>query len=205
QSWTVRSVDPKNPRVAKVNISSAPESSFDLPRYEIFPGTRKEDSWSVPALGVVAAMDEREFRRILDLFPVVRSRNYCADPDLQRESSSKAEEDELNEWQNAWAEVDHTESGNEDPFWQKLRLAAEKKVGPMEAEKFCKAFKRVHAKLVSEESNFDVVKKFRIDIKPSPMPSPTQTVKNPAVRYVNHLAASWPNFLRSFMASWRGR
>ncbi|KAL5720230.1 hypothetical protein ACHQM5_012913 [Ranunculus cassubicifolius] len=37
-----------------------------------------------------------------------------------------------------------------DPFWEKLKLAAEKKAGTAKAERFCKTVQSVHKKLVCE-------------------------------------------------------
>ncbi|XP_010908943.1 uncharacterized protein [Elaeis guineensis] len=109
-------------------------------------------------------MDEREFRRLLDLFPVVRSRNYCADSEPSRGSTSHSPQDEVADWRNARNEMDEKDVSegtyNEDTFWQKLRLAAERKVGPGNAEHFCKAFQRAHEKLVYEELSFDVAQRF---------------------------------------------
>ncbi|KAJ4980028.1 hypothetical protein NE237_010808 [Protea cynaroides] len=116
----------------------------------------------------IAAMDEQEFRRILGLFPVVRSRDYCAGSELPRQhSTSHSARDELTEWQDAWTEEDKKGSeiqgvDIEDPFWKKLKLAAERKVGAAEAEKFCKVFQMVHRKLVYEELSLDVAQKFNI-------------------------------------------
>lgn len=109
-------------------------------------------------------MDEREFRRLLDLFPIVRSRNYCADSELSRGSTSHSPKDEVAEWKNAWNEMDERDvsegTDSEGAFWQKLRLAAEKKVGPAKAEQFCKAFQKAHEKLVYKELSLDAAKKF---------------------------------------------
>ncbi|PIA59971.1 hypothetical protein AQUCO_00400686v1 [Aquilegia coerulea] len=105
-------------------------------------------------------MDENEFRRVLNLFPIVRSRDYYPESDLSRESTSRTATDEMSEWQDAWGEEDKkvTESqgvDRDDPFWEKLKLAAESKVGATEAEKFCRAFQTVHKKLVCEELRKD--------------------------------------------------
>ncbi|XP_058107421.1 uncharacterized protein LOC131251004 isoform X2 [Magnolia sinica] len=93
-------------------------------------------------------MDEQQFQQLLDMFPVVRSRDY-----------------HLTKWQDAWGEADKQESetqgiDREDPFWNKLRLAAERKVGAANADRFCKAFQRVHAKLVYEELSSDAARRF---------------------------------------------
>ncbi|XP_028798663.1 uncharacterized protein LOC114754080 isoform X2 [Neltuma alba] len=108
-------------------------------------------------------MDEAEFRRVLQLFPVVRSRDYCAESG-SRQSTSRSAQDELKEWQDAWdgGERELEIKGNErgDEFWSKLKSVAERKVGAEEAERFCKAFQKVHRKLVYEELTEDAARKF---------------------------------------------
>ncbi|KAL6202617.1 hypothetical protein ACLB2K_026325 [Fragaria x ananassa] len=50
-------------------------------------------------------MDEGEFRRLLLLFPVVRSRDYHTESEKSKESTSKSAESEaLKEWHDAWDE-----------------------------------------------------------------------------------------------------
>ncbi|XP_042402617.1 uncharacterized protein LOC121992365 [Zingiber officinale] len=109
-------------------------------------------------------MDEREFRRILDLFPVVRSRDYCAASDLSAGSTSCSTQDEVMEWKNTWNRMDEKDNSNEtesdDAFWQKLRRAAEGKVGPKRAEKFCEAFRMAHEKLVNKELSAEAARRF---------------------------------------------
>ncbi|KAG0475424.1 hypothetical protein HPP92_015110 [Vanilla planifolia] len=110
-------------------------------------------------------MEEREFRRLLDLFPVVRSRDYCFQDEAERTSSSQSAQDNMADWQRGWAEMDKIdelkENGNEaDAFWSKLRSAAERKVGTANAEKFCIAFKTAHEKLVHNELSLEAAKRF---------------------------------------------
>ncbi|XP_054819265.1 uncharacterized protein LOC129318490 isoform X2 [Prosopis cineraria] len=109
-------------------------------------------------------MDEAEFRRVLQLFPVVRSRDYCAESGpRQSTSSSRSAQDELKEWQDAWDGGDRELDikGNEhDEFWSKLKAVAERKVGAEEAERFCEAFQKIHKKLVYEELTEDAARKF---------------------------------------------
>ncbi|KAL6841890.1 hypothetical protein ACP4OV_028402 [Aristida adscensionis] len=100
-------------------------------------------------------MDEQEFRRRLELFPVVRSRDYCADPGKSRRPTSS-----LFRTQEATKDNRKTSSSAEDLFLQKLRAAAEKKIGATKAEFFCKAFEEAHEKLVYKELNLDTAKKF---------------------------------------------
>ncbi|KAK1292891.1 hypothetical protein QJS10_CPB17g01684 [Acorus calamus] len=104
-------------------------------------------------------MEEREFQRLLHVFPIVRSRDYCADVDSSRESDSSLGQN-VNGWDEDDNDVTETRRSEfEDPFWEKLRLAAERKVGPSKAEQFCKAFQRVHKKLVHEELTVDAAQR----------------------------------------------
>ncbi|KAF3779429.1 hypothetical protein EJ110_NYTH41176 [Nymphaea thermarum] len=103
-------------------------------------------------------MDEAEFRRLLDLFPVVRSRSYCADDEASKASTSREAREEVAQWQEAWGEAERKEDLEidiNDPFWGKLRLAAERKVSSEEAERFCNAFQMVHKKFVYEALSSD--------------------------------------------------
>ncbi|KAK8968959.1 hypothetical protein KSP40_PGU012270 [Platanthera guangdongensis] len=107
-------------------------------------------------------MEEHEFRRVLDLFPVVRSRDYC--DESKGDSSSHFAQDEVTEWQKGWQEMDKkdelNENESEDAFWSKFRAAAERKVGLTNAERFCSAFKTVHKKLVYEKLSLEAARRF---------------------------------------------
>ncbi|KAG4183409.1 hypothetical protein ERO13_A09G108300v2 [Gossypium hirsutum] len=109
-------------------------------------------------------MDEQEFRRLLDLFPVVRSRDYHAESASSRQAASCSASNEIKDWQDAWhderKETENQGTDLHDKFWQKLKLTAEKKVGAAEADKFCKAFQHVHRKLVYEGLSFEAAQKF---------------------------------------------
>ncbi|KAI4308221.1 hypothetical protein L6164_031319 [Bauhinia variegata] len=110
-------------------------------------------------------MDKTEFRRLLELFPVVRSRDYYEDPGSSRQSTSRSAQDEVREWQDAWDERDRKEFEKQgvdqhDAFWRKLKSVAERKVGTEEAERFCKAFQRIHKKLVYEELSVDAARSY---------------------------------------------
>nr|CAD1839953.1 unnamed protein product [Ananas comosus var. bracteatus] len=111
-----------------------------------------------------AKMEEREFRRLLDLFPVVRSRDYCAESGSTSASTSRPAQNQISERNNAWdesEEKDLKEINSEDKFWQKLRVAAEKRyVGPAKAEQFCEAFRMAHETLVHKELSVDAAQKF---------------------------------------------
>ncbi|XP_050112932.1 uncharacterized protein LOC126591325 isoform X2 [Malus sylvestris] len=110
-------------------------------------------------------MDDAEFGRLLDFFPIVRSRDYryahihTQDVDVFECSQQHKE------WQDAWDEGDKIEVEKQGldehgEFWEKLKLVAERKVGAAEAERFCKAFQRIHKKLVYEELSLDAAQKF---------------------------------------------
>ncbi|XP_031274822.1 uncharacterized protein LOC116133251 isoform X1 [Pistacia vera] len=106
-------------------------------------------------------MDEMEFRRLLDLFPVVRSRDYQAELDSSRQSTSLSAQDEkVNEWEDAWNEEDKKQMDSQDAFWQKLKLAAGRKVSAADAEKFCQAFQQFHKKLVYDGLNLDASRSY---------------------------------------------
>ncbi|OEL20652.1 hypothetical protein BAE44_0018332 [Dichanthelium oligosanthes] len=123
-------------------------------------------------------MDEKEFRRMLELFPVVRSRDYCAEPGTSsrgtKQQSRVQDATKGNKNYSSGAEaylgIDGSLSTTEvswematkpDVFMQKLKMAAEKKIGATKAEFFCKAFEEAHEKLVVyKELNLDAAKKF---------------------------------------------
>ncbi|PPD66636.1 hypothetical protein GOBAR_DD36488 [Gossypium barbadense] len=77
-------------------------------------------------------MDEQEFRRLLDLFPVVRSGDYHAESASSRQAAScSASNEAIKDWQDAWhderKETENQGTDLHDKFWQKLKLTAEKK------------------------------------------------------------------------------
>ncbi|CAF1697175.1 unnamed protein product [Brassica napus] len=117
------------------------------------------------------AMDEQEFRSRLQLYPVVRSRDYRADLDSssskQSTSLSVVEREEVSEWHDAPSVVEPEDlkdrKTNQDTFWDQLKAAAEKKVGEVEAERFCKAFEKLHKKLVYEELNPEAAKRYLLN------------------------------------------
>ncbi|KAG2638660.1 hypothetical protein PVAP13_2NG650900 [Panicum virgatum] len=101
-------------------------------------------------------MDEKEFQRMLDLFPVVRSRDYCAEPGTSSRGTRQQ-----SRVQEATKGNKKESSAAEDLFMQKLKMAAEKKqIGATKAEFFCKAFEEALEKLVYKELNLDAAKKF---------------------------------------------
>ncbi|CAJ1971243.1 unnamed protein product [Sphenostylis stenocarpa] len=112
-----------------------------------------------------ASMDETEFQRLLQLFPVVRCRDYCAHAAVSRRIPPGVAQNELKEWQDAWDERDNKDSEKQginqhDSFWSKLKSEAAKKVGAEEADIFCKAFQQIHQKLVNEVLSLDAARSF---------------------------------------------
>ncbi|KAE9596300.1 hypothetical protein Lal_00048764 [Lupinus albus] len=113
-------------------------------------------------------MDEAEFQRLLQLFPVARSRDYYAESASasasSRQIASGSAQDELKEWHDAWDERDkdfeNQGTNQHGSFWSKLKSEAALKVGAEEAERFCKAFQQIHKKLVYEELSLDTARSF---------------------------------------------
>ncbi|GAB2287097.1 hypothetical protein Dimus_021481 [Dionaea muscipula] len=100
-------------------------------------------------------MDEDEFQRLLNLFPIVRSRNYKAGTESSSQPSSQSPDVELKESQDASDQGDKKETETPTPtpgdaFWGNLKSTAENKVGAADADKFCNAFQEVYEKLLEE-------------------------------------------------------
>uniref|UniRef100_A0A1J3K689 Uncharacterized protein n=1 Tax=Noccaea caerulescens TaxID=107243 RepID=A0A1J3K689_NOCCA len=114
-------------------------------------------------------MDDQEFRSLLHLFPVVRSRDHRADLDSSKESTSQSVvEREESEWHDAPSVVEPKDlkdwmTDDQDSFWDKLKKAAANKVGEVEAERFCKAFEKLHKKLVYEELDPEAAKRYLLN------------------------------------------
>ncbi|XP_010491981.1 PREDICTED: uncharacterized protein LOC104769463 [Camelina sativa] len=113
-------------------------------------------------------MDDQEFRSLLDLFPVVRSRDHRADLDSSRQPTSQSVVDrEVSEWHDAPSIAEPKDlqdrKTDQDKFWEKLKAAAGKKVGEVEAERFCKAFEKLHKKLVYEELDPEAAKRYLLN------------------------------------------
>ncbi|XP_028125480.1 uncharacterized protein LOC114322388 isoform X2 [Camellia sinensis] len=74
-------------------------------------------------------MDEFEFQRILNLFPVVRPRDYHVDSASSSQSTAQSAHNDMGTWGGADVkEIPIQGTGPHDAFWRKLRMAAEKKV-----------------------------------------------------------------------------
>ncbi|XP_009630178.1 uncharacterized protein LOC107796244 [Nicotiana tabacum] len=108
-------------------------------------------------------MDEQEFRRLLELFPAVRSPDYYLELDTSRQSTSQSKQKEevkqlLDGHSKGSVESSTRAMDHGEAFWGKLKAAAEKKMGPAEAETFCKAFQQVYRKLVNEELSLEAAR-----------------------------------------------
>ncbi|XP_052205863.1 uncharacterized protein LOC127810417 [Diospyros lotus] len=118
-------------------------------------------------------MDEFEFERILNLFPIVRPRHYQyqANSASSRRLTAQSAQNKIKERQDVWDMTDRKEIAiqgiKQDAFWERLKMAAEKKVGAAEAERLCKAFQRIHLKLVYEELSPDAARSFLSSYKSS--------------------------------------
>ncbi|CAN6865476.1 unnamed protein product [Brassica oleracea var. botrytis] len=111
-------------------------------------------------------MDEQEFRSILQLFPVVRSRDHRVILSSLFPFSPV---------ENSFVDCGYTCASSSFilicglllidtfTFWDKLRAAAAKKVGEVEAERFCKAFEKLHKKLVYEELDPETAKRYLLN------------------------------------------
>ncbi|XP_009121864.1 uncharacterized protein LOC103846654 isoform X1 [Brassica rapa] len=120
-------------------------------------------------------MDEQEFRSILQLFPVVRSRDHRVDLDSSDSNQSTSQSVVERECDETWNHLKQVSVGepkdlkdcrtDQDTFtfWDKLRAAAAKKVGEVEAERFCKAFEKLHKKLVYEELDPETAKRYLLN------------------------------------------
>uniref|UniRef100_M4CXF7 Uncharacterized protein n=1 Tax=Brassica campestris TaxID=3711 RepID=M4CXF7_BRACM len=108
-------------------------------------------------------MDEQEFRSILQLFPVVRSRDHRVilsslfSPLLIVAAAAAVSVGEPKDLKDCRTDQDTF------TFWDKLRAAAAKKVGEVEAERFCKAFEKLHKKLVYEELDPETAKRYLLN------------------------------------------
>ncbi|KAJ4882967.1 Uncharacterized protein Rs2_33060 [Raphanus sativus] len=120
-------------------------------------------------------MDEQEFRSILNLFPVVRSRDHRSELDSSSPAQSTSQSIVERECDGTW---NHSKQLSVDEpkdfkdlktdqdtftFWDKLRTAAANKVGEVEAERFCKAFEKLHKKLVYEELDPETAKRYLLN------------------------------------------
>ncbi|KAH8973528.1 hypothetical protein BDL97_01G052400 [Sphagnum fallax] len=134
----------------------------------------------------VRDMEQEQFDRLLQLFPVVRPRTYCADDfdGLTVQSQSLAQrEDEplLSPPPPAVPEVGVNGSSSQDTeeektteapstlvaslsdhatsFWDLLRAVAQQQLEEKDAEAFCDTFKLLHEELVNKALSLDAIER----------------------------------------------
>ncbi|XP_057872288.2 uncharacterized protein LOC131078569 isoform X2 [Cryptomeria japonica] len=80
-------------------------------------------------------MEEEQFRKILNQFPVVRSRDYRAEDEAgsKKMLASSERDNQVMDWHDAWKKLDAEEtaverSEKEGTFWMHLRSSVEQKV-----------------------------------------------------------------------------
>ncbi|KAH7285593.1 hypothetical protein KP509_33G035800 [Ceratopteris richardii] len=110
-------------------------------------------------------MNEEQFRRVLDLFPRVRSASYCeqediGDSDLPSTTIDYLRPVHFSQSRDLLSVQDKT--GQEDIFWNRLRETVEKKLGPEDAAQFCEHFKQAHEALVYAARNSKIIQKASI-------------------------------------------
>ncbi|TVU37558.1 hypothetical protein EJB05_10893, partial [Eragrostis curvula] len=108
-------------------------------------------------------MDEQEFRRMLDLFPVVRSRDYCADPGTSsRGTTHQARSQETTKGYKKDSSGAEGIYKIEDVYNELVESRIPKLclIGATKAEFFCKAFEEAHEKLIYRELSLDAAENF---------------------------------------------
>ncbi|KAH9574294.1 hypothetical protein CY35_01G049500 [Sphagnum magellanicum] len=134
----------------------------------------------------VRDMEQEQFDRLLQLFPVVRSRTYCADDfngvTVQSQSLAQREDESLlSPPPPAVPEVGENGSSSQDieeektteapstqvaslsdhatSFWDLLRSVAQQQLEEKDAEAFCDTFKLLHEELVNKALSLDAIER----------------------------------------------
>ncbi|XP_024364507.1 uncharacterized protein [Physcomitrium patens] len=121
-------------------------------------------------------MEEDQFQRLLGMFPIVRSRSYCADdavgtsrrvPSGFSLASSNVELQQVDTESNR----EQTDTDKSTPqmslaslhskgnFWDQLKAAAEQQLLPEAAQKFCDAFRARHNEMVNNTLSLDGIER----------------------------------------------
>jgi hypothetical protein len=123
-------------------------------------------------------MEEEQFQRLLELFPVVRSPSYCADevngmsrrvpsgfplPSStvqleQVDTGSPSHETDTGKGIES-PPTSLASSGDKGNFWDLLKAAAEEQLSPENAQRFCDAFKARHNELVNNTLSLDAIER----------------------------------------------
>ncbi|CAK9857468.1 unnamed protein product [Sphagnum jensenii] len=135
----------------------------------------------------VRDMEQEQFDRLLQLFPVVRPRTYCADDfnglTVQSQSLAQTEDEPLlsppppavpEVGVNGSSSQDTEEKTTEAPstlvaslsdhgsatsFWDLLRAVAQQQLEEKDAEVFCDTFKLLHEELVNKALSLDAIER----------------------------------------------
>ncbi|CAK9191124.1 unnamed protein product [Sphagnum jensenii] len=136
----------------------------------------------------VRDMEQEQFDRLLQLFPVVRPRTYCADDFngltvqsqslAQREdepllsppppavpevgvngSSSQDTEEEKTTEAPSTLVASLSDHGSATSFWDLLRAVAQQQLEEKDAEAFCDTFKLLHEELVNKALSLDAIER----------------------------------------------
>lgn len=129
-------------------------------------------------MGSFVAMEEEQFQRLLELFPVVRSASYCADEvtginrrvpsgfplpsstvQLQQVDTGSPSHETESEKGIQSPPTSLASLGNEANFWDLLKVAAEQQLSPENAQRFCDAFKARHNELVNNTLSLDAIER----------------------------------------------
>jgi len=122
-------------------------------------------------------MEEEQFNKLLQLFPVVRPRSYCADEvnttrriqtglhglssTLQLEqvdTGSPSQETETDKGTPS-PPTSLVALGDGASFWDLLKMAAEQQLSSCEAQRFCDTFKSLHEELVNKVLSLDAIER----------------------------------------------
>ncbi|KAG0554111.1 hypothetical protein M758_12G065000 [Ceratodon purpureus] len=121
-------------------------------------------------------MEEEQFQRLLELFPVVRTSSYCADEvngmnrrvpsglpsstvQLQPVDTGSPSQ-EIDTGKGIQSPPTSVASlGDEANFWDLLKTAAEKQLSPENAQRFCDTFKARHNDLVNNTLSLDAIER----------------------------------------------
>ncbi|BFI03149.1 hypothetical protein MPTK1_1g01135 [Marchantia polymorpha subsp. ruderalis] len=135
-------------------------------------------------------MEEHQFRRALELFPVVRSSTYCAEDDeisaASSDNAATSGRSTISATKSALKDSAIMEKGNsanekeflemhaqksvasvppEQGFWNPLRSAMQELLGNEEGQRFCESFKHVHESLVRDTLSLDDIERIATHMK----------------------------------------
>lgn len=121
-------------------------------------------------------MEEEQFQRLLELFPVVRTSSYCADEvhgmnrrvpsglpsstvQLQQLDTGSPSQETGTGKSIEPPPTSAASLGDKANFWDLLKIAAEQQLSPEKAQRFCDAFKARHNDLVNNTLSLDAIER----------------------------------------------